>query len=92
MYSDFILSLYVVYELNNWPRNPTNNFTLKNCLFGTVKLTRNAVKRKFTYIRRGVVFDRKGMLSFDNSTDRNIVIFGTDDTSSSHTDNQKKTF
>ena len=32
------------------------------------------------------------MLSFDNSTDRNIVIFGTDDTSSSHTDNQKKTF
>ena len=24
-------------ELNHWPRNPTNNFPLKNCLFGTVK-------------------------------------------------------
>ena len=41
---NLILNLYVVYELNNWPRNPTNNFTLKNCLLGTVKLTRNAGK------------------------------------------------
>ena len=28
-YSNFILSLYKVYELNTWPRNPTNSFTLK---------------------------------------------------------------
>ena len=41
-YSSFILNLYIVYELNTWPRNPTNNFTIKNCFFGTVKLTRNA--------------------------------------------------
>ena len=27
--SDFILNLYKVYELNNWPHNPINNFTLK---------------------------------------------------------------
>ena len=25
-YSHIILNLYIVYELNNWPRNPTNNF------------------------------------------------------------------
>ena len=49
LYSNFILNLYIVYELNTWPHNPTNNFTLKNCLFGTVKLTRNADKTKFTY-------------------------------------------
>ena len=41
-YSSFILILYIVYELNTWPSNPTNNFTIKNCVFGTVKLTRNA--------------------------------------------------
>ena len=45
LYRNFILNLWIVYELNTWPRNPTNNFALKNCLFGTVKLTRS----KFTY-------------------------------------------
>ena len=29
LYSKFILNVYIVYELNNWPRNPTNNFPLK---------------------------------------------------------------
>ena len=29
LYSSFILNLYIVYELNNTPRNPTNNFPLK---------------------------------------------------------------
>ena len=36
-------------ELNHWPRNPANNFSLKNCFFGTVKLVRNAIKSKFIY-------------------------------------------
>ena len=36
--SNFILNLYIFFELNNnWPVNTTNNFTLKNCLFGTIK-------------------------------------------------------
>ena len=29
LYSNFILNLYIVYELNTWSRNPTNKFTLK---------------------------------------------------------------
>ena len=37
------LNLYIVYELNNRSRNPSN----KNCSFGTAKLTRNAIKTKF---------------------------------------------
>ena len=48
MYSNFILNLCIVYDLNTWPHNSTNNVTLKDCLFGTVQLTRNADKRKFT--------------------------------------------
>ena len=47
--SNFNLKLYIVYELATWPRNPTNNFTLKNFLFGTVQLTRNPDKSKVTY-------------------------------------------
>ena len=32
LFSNFILNLYIVYEINTWLRNPVNNFTLKNCL------------------------------------------------------------
>ena len=64
LYSHFILSLYIVYELNTMSRNPTNNFTRKHCLFGTVKLTRNADKSKFTYNRQGIAFGGKGSWNF----------------------------
>ena len=47
MYSNLILNLFIVDELNNKPRNPANNFTLKNCLFSTAKLLRNPIKSKF---------------------------------------------
>ena len=51
----------MVYELNNWPHDPANNFTLENCLIDTVKLTRNVDKIKFTYNGPGIGFDVKGM-------------------------------
>ena len=89
LYSNFILNFYIVYELNNWWRNPTNNFTPKDRLFGTVKLTRNADQSKFTYNGRGIAFDGKGMWSYVNYFARNIVIFGVVNTSSSHTNNKK---
>ena len=91
-YKNFILNLYLVYELNTWPLNPTNNFTLKNYLFGTVKLTRKADKSKFTYNGRGIEFDGRGYWSSDNDTARNVVIFGVDNSSSSHIDNPKNNF
>ena len=49
LYSNFILNLYIAYELNTWSRNPINNFTLRNRLFVTIKLVRNAIKCKFVY-------------------------------------------
>ena len=48
-YRNFIINLHIAYELNTSQRNSNTNFTLKNCIFGTVKLTRNADKSKFTY-------------------------------------------
>ena len=86
------MSLYIVYELNSWSRNPANNFTLKNCLFGTVKLTRNADKSKFTYNGRGIAFDGEGLWTFANGFVRNVVYFGVDNSSSSHIDNLKNSF
>ena len=29
-----IVNVYIFYDLDAWPRNPTNNFKFKNCLFG----------------------------------------------------------
>ena len=57
-------------------------------MFGPVKLTRNAIERKFVYDSWGIAFDEAGSWSFGNDFDRNDVVFG----SLSHTDNQKNNF
>ena len=36
-----IVNIFVVYDLDNWPKTPLRNFTLQNCLFGLT----NIVKR-----------------------------------------------
>ena len=61
-------------------------------IFGTVELRRNSDKNKFTYNGRGMAFDGKGYWSFDNDTARNVLIFGVDNSSSSHIDNPKNNF
>ena len=66
-----------------------NNFTLKYCLFGTVKLVRNVDKSKLIYNGWGIVFDEEGSWSFGNDFIRNVVTFGVDNSSSSHTYIQK---
>ena len=39
-----IVNVYIVYELYTWPRNPTNNFKFKNCLFGATNIVKNSDK------------------------------------------------
>ena len=92
MYSNFIFNFYIVCELNNWPRNPTYNFPAKNCLFGRVKLVKNAIKSKVIYDGRPITFDGESSYSFGNDFDRNVVIFVVDNSSSSHTKNRKNNF
>ena len=88
--SKFVLNLYIVYELNTCPGDPTNNLTLKN--FRTLKLTRNANRSKFTFNGWGITFDGKGFWSFDNDTAGNVTIFGVNNSSSSPVDNPKSNF
>ena len=71
----FILSLYIVYELNTWLPNPANSFALKNCLFDTVKLTRNANKSNLTDNSGRITFDGEGFWSFGNDSTRNVDIW-----------------
>ena len=92
LYSNFILNLYVVFELNNWPDSCTSAFPPRNCLFGTVKLVRNVVKRKLISNGQGITFDGEGLWSFGNDFARNVVIFDVDNSSSTYTNNQINNF
>ena len=92
LYSNFILNLYIVYGLDTWPRNPVTNFTLKTCLFGTVKITKNAGKSKCIHNVQEIAIDGKDYWSFENDIARNVISFGVDNSSPSHIDNPKNKF
>ena len=67
--------------------------TLKNCLFGSVTLTKNADIDKYQNSGYGIEFDRKSSFSFPNGGFcQNVIIFGVDLSSSVHVDYKKKTF
>ena len=86
------VNVYLVYDLAAWPRNPTNNFKFKNCLFGATNIVKNSDKEKYVYSGYGITFDSGGSWSFDNDTVRNVIFFFVDSSSSSHADNRKNNF
>ena len=91
-YLSKIVNVYIAYDLDAWPRNPTNNFKFKNCLFGATNIVKNSDKEKYMYCGYGITFDSAGSCSFDNDFARNVIIFGVDNTSSFHSDNRKNNF
>ena len=75
-----IINFYFVYELAAWPRN---------CLFEATNKVKNSDKEKYVYSGYGITFDSEVSCSFDNDFARNAIIFGVDNSSSSHSDNRK---
>ena len=65
---------------------------MKNCLFGATTVVKNSDKEKHICSRYGITFDTAGSWSFDNEFARNVIIFGADNSSSSHSDNRKNNF
>ena len=65
-----IRNVYIVYDLDASPRNPTNSFELKNCCLGATSVVKNSGKEMYVYTS----------WSFDNDTARNV---GMDSSSSS---------
>ena len=57
------VNIYIVYELGA-SSSFNDDPTLKNSLFGTVKLTKNADIDKYQYSGYGIGFDRKSSFSF----------------------------
>ena len=86
-----VVSLYISYELNTWSRDLSTYFTLDNCLFGAVKLTKNADSDKYGCSSYGIGFNARLQFSLaDGTSGKNVAIFGADKSSSVHVDNDKK--
>ena len=86
-----VISLYISYILNPWLRNLNIDFILNICLFGSVKLTKNADLDKNKYRRSGIGFDSRSEVSLtDGRLGKTVTIFGADISSSVHIDNENK--
>ena len=48
---------FIAYELDTWSRDLNSDFTLQHCLFGGVKLAKNADPNKCVYSGYGNGFD-----------------------------------
>ena len=55
-----------MYELDRWSQDLNAKFTLKDYLFGAVKLTKNADPNKYSYSEYGIGFDSRSIISFPN--------------------------
>ena len=85
-----VVNIYIVYELSA-SSSHSDDPALKNCLFGTVTITKNADIVKYAYSGYGVGFDRKSSFSYPGGGfGQNVLIFGVDMGFSAHIDNKKK--
>ena len=86
-----VVNLFIAYELDTWSRDLNTGFTLKDCLFGAVKITKNVDFYKCVYTGYGIGFDSRSEFSLpDASMGKNVIIFGVDMISSVHIHNNKK--
>ena len=84
------VNIYIVFEFGASSSNDCD-YTLKNCLFGAVTLTKNTDIEKYGYSGFGIGFDRRSSFSFPRvGFGQNVLYFGVDMSSSSHIDNKKK--
>ena len=70
-----VVNIYIIFEISSHYNDITYP-TLGNCLFGSVKLTKNADINKYKYSGYGIGFDRTGYFFAGNEIGRNVIIFG----------------
>ena len=86
-----VINLYIFYTLGPKLRNLSTDFTLGNCLFGSVKLTKNADIDKYKYSNCGIGFNFHSEFSFpEGSMRKKVIISGANMSSSVHVVNNGK--
>ena len=68
-----ILNVFIVYDLDGWPKNPNSRLNLKKSLFGITSLAKIVIK-KYVYSGYETTFDSAGSRSFDNYIARNVIL------------------
>ena len=63
-----VVNVYIVYEITSDYKD-----IKKNCLFGSVKLTKNADIDKYGYSGYGIGFDRETSFSIGNEIGKNVI-------------------
>ena len=95
--NSYLTKIVNVYDLDHWPRNPTNNLKFKNCFFRATNMVNKekyvySDKEKYVYSGHEITFDSTDSWSFGYDFARNVIILGVDNSSSSHSDNCKNNF
>ena len=79
--SRVVISLFTVYELDRWSQDFNTDFTIKDYLFGAVKLTETADPDKHSYSGYGIVFDSSSLFLILIFRGENVVIFVVENSS-----------
>ena len=83
------VNIYILYKITK-NYSISSNSTIKNCLFGTIKLTKAPKIDEYKYTGYGIMFDEKGNFSHPScGFGRNVAITGDDKSSSVHVNNKK---
>ena len=88
-FNNDIINIYCVYKLDPISSSRDNTFTVKNALFGSMQITKNADTSKYKYKGYGICFDEGDMFSLSNiNNGRNVLIFGVHESFLVHTNNK----
>ena len=86
-----MVNLYITYKLDAWSQGLNTNFTLGNCLFGAVKLIKNADPDKYKYGGYDIGYNLCSQLSWtDKNIGKDVIIFEVDNRYFVHTDGRNK--
>ena len=73
-------------------KNSAKNCYIKNCFFGTTSIAKDRDKSKYAYSGYGIAFTGLRSWNFGNDFAEKVLIFGVDNSPSSHIDNRKNNF
>ena len=77
--ADNVVNSFIVYQLGTWSQELNADFTIKDCLFESVKIIKNVDTDKYSYSGYGIGFDSGSLFSVQNfDWGKNVVIFGVD--------------
>ena len=86
-----VINLYISYRLDPWSTDLNTDFTLNNCLFVFVQLTKNAEPDKYVYSAYGIGFNTRSEFSLtDGKVGKNVINSAVDMSSSVHIDKKRK--